>query len=257
MTMTEDDAIESLRRLGLSKYEAQVFVALQKLTTSTARDVARITNVPRSQVYGAAENLEERGLIEVQQSNPMQYRAVDLDEAQARLRREFEQEQNQAFEFLETVQGTFSENDEQQEAIWTIHGRDTVVDRVTQIVRNADEYVVYGFGADVLDDTITDVLVEQATAGVDVTVVSSDRVVIDAFQDTNVRAEQLPDDLTRDEWNDVRILVADGDTVLLSVLGEEELPGIREETAFWSAETGFATVLVQLIDGWFGSRLEF
>lgn len=254
--MTEDDAITSLRHLGLSKYEAEVLIALQKLTVSTARDIARITDVPRSQVYGTAETLEERGLLEVQQSDPIQYRAVALDEARARLRREFEQEQTQAFEFLETVQGTFSGHTEQQEAIWTIHGRETVADRVIQIVRDADEYVVHGFGSAVRDETVTDALVAQATSGVDVTVVSSDQKVVDAFQDTAVRAKRLPDDLPREDWNGGRILVADGDTVLLSVLGDEELPGIKKETAFWSSKTGFATVLVQLINGWFGTRLE-
>ncbi|HET7324565.1 MAG TPA: helix-turn-helix domain-containing protein, partial [Halococcus sp.] len=61
--MTEkDDAIAALKRLGLSSYEAQVFVALQRISRGSARDIDRVTDVPRSQVYGAAEQLEERGL---------------------------------------------------------------------------------------------------------------------------------------------------------------------------------------------------
>jgi len=39
--------------------------------------------------------------------------------------------------------------------------------------------------------------------------------------------------------------------VLLSVLGDGELPGVRRESAIWSAETGFATVIVGLLDSWF------
>lgn len=253
--MDEADAIDALRQLGLSKYEAEVFVALQKLTVSTARDIARCTDVPRSQVYGAAESLEERGLIEVHQSDPIQYRAVDLDEARARLRRVFERKQTQAFGFLETVRGIYSDGREQQEAIWTLHGHNTVVDRVRQIVHDAEEYIVYGFGADLSNETITDALVEQATHDVIVKIASTDQAVIDTFEDTPVCTIRLPDDLTRDEWGG-RLLVTDGDTVLMSIPRDEERPKIQEETAFWSSKTGFATVLVQLIDGWFGTHLE-
>lgn len=255
-TMTEGDAVASLRRLGLSKYEAQVFIALQRLSTSTARDVARVAEVPRSQVYGAAESLEERGLIEVQQSNPMQYRAVDLEEARERLRHEIEAEHSRAFEFLESVAGSLDNDDERQEAIWTLRGTDTVDERVDRLVQDADEYVVHGTGADGLDGDVVDALAERATDGVDTTVVSTDRAVLEAFADTDVRTVRLPDELVREEWYGERVLVVDGDTVLVSVLGDGEVPAIREETAFWSSETGFATFLVQLIDGWFGDRLD-
>ena len=55
----EAGATESLQQLGLSQYEAEVFVALVKLGTGTAREVTQITDVPRSQVYGAAEALDD------------------------------------------------------------------------------------------------------------------------------------------------------------------------------------------------------
>lgn len=254
--MNETDAIDALRRLQLSKYEAEVFIALQKLAVGTARDVARITDVPRSQVYGAAESLEERGLIEVQQSNPMQYRALDLDEAKARLRREFERERNQAFDFLETVQGAYSESDEQQEAIWTLHSRETITNRVRQLVREAEEYVVYGSRAEFLDQLLVDMLVEQAARDIDVTVVSADHAVVDEFGDAAVQTVHMPAERMREDWIGGRIVVVDGDTILLSVLGGEKLPRFREETAFWSSKTRFAAVLVQLIDNWFGPLLE-
>ena len=46
--------------------------------------------MPRSQVYGAAERLEERGLVETQQSTPTQYRPVSLGRARSRLLDELE-----------------------------------------------------------------------------------------------------------------------------------------------------------------------
>jgi len=44
-----------------------------------------------------------------------------------------------------------------------------------------------------------------------------------------------------------RAVFADGDVVLMSVLGDREgLPELSTETAFWTAHTNFATVLYQL-----------
>ena len=256
--MDESTAIESLRRLGLSKYEAEVFIALQKLGTGTASDVDRITDVPRSQVYGAAESLEERGLLEVQQSNPIQYRAVDLAEARERLRARIEREQDRAFGFLETVQGELSEGSEEQEDIWTIHGRDTVSNRIAQLVADADGRLVLGSDAPLLDEVVVDALGDRADVDVEVTVVSADEETADRLAHLPaVRVVTIPPGTIPDENNRHRgrILVVDDDTVLLSVLGDERR-GRREETAIWSRGTGFAAIFIRMIDGWFDDALD-
>ena len=254
-SVDDDDAVELLKTYGLSTYEAAVFVALQKLGVGTARDVARVSDVHRSQVYGAAEALEERGLLEVHQGNPMQFRPVDLAEAEARLGRRLERDRERAFEYLEAVQGSEGEaRSEEQEAIWTIHGRGPVDDRVRELIAGADREVVYGADAGFLDAGVEEVLLARLDEGVAVTVVSADEAVLEVFEGTGVETVPLPVDLQSDDWPGGRMLVADGDTVLLSVLGQGE-GGDVQETAFWSAETAFARVLVRLIDGWFGGRL--
>jgi len=42
----------------------------------------------------------------------------------------------------------------------------------------------------------------------------------------------------------------------LSVLGGEELPGVRKETAIWSPDTGLATVLLELAGNRLGESVE-
>ncbi|MUV88736.1 hypothetical protein GJ629_01590 [Halapricum sp. CBA1109] len=88
--MDDEDAIEGLTRLGLTTYEARVFLALQKLDTGTASEVAEVSEVPRSQVYGTADDLEQRGLIEIQETRPAVYRPVDPDTAEQRLLEQLE-----------------------------------------------------------------------------------------------------------------------------------------------------------------------
>jgi len=256
MSDDESDAVEALQRLGLSKYEAQVFVALERVGTGTARDVDRMTDVPRSQVYGAAENLEERGLVEVQQSNPIQYRAVPLDEAREILQERFEREQARAFDFLETARQGTDHKDEHQEGVWTVHGQDNVSSRLRQIVEDADERVLYASDPDLVDPDIATVLRERADE-IEVWVSSEctdDEAVAAAFDDSAVRVAPFPDELAGDTGG--RLLAVDGETVLLSVLGGEDLPGVRTETAIWSSDTGIASVLLQLLRSHLGEAVE-
>lgn len=246
--MDEGDAIASLERLGLTTYEAKVFIALQKLGSGTAREVSRVADVPRSQVYSVTESLEDRGLVEVQQSSPMQYRPVSIDEARRTLRERFESESDRAFEYVETVRDQGNDGGEEQEAIWTLSGRDHVADRAIDLVRNATEHLVFAARyPDLVDDELAAAIEAAADRGVDVWVVSVNEAVRDLFDDVeNVMVVSTPDPLVDDECSG-RAVLADGEVVLMSVLGErEDIPELTSETAFWTARTNFATVLYRL-----------
>lgn len=254
-TPTEDDAISALQRLGLSKYEASAFVALQKLETGTASEVDRITDVPRSQVYGAAERLEELGLIEVQQSNPIQYRAIDLDEARARLRARLDNEEQNAFDYLESVRGEHAEETETQVDVWTVRGRETINDRIEELAALADDRILFGAAEmSMLNDAIVDTLTTAAESGVEVTVVSETPAVCERFAADGVVTHVVCED-PMIETQSGRVLIVDTDTVLLSVLGSNELSDPNREAAIWSAGTGFAVVFIGLLDGWFDHYL--
>ncbi|WP_121821365.1 TrmB family transcriptional regulator [Halostella salina] len=246
--MDESAAVESLERLGLTGYEAKVFIALQKLGIGTASDVDGIADVPRSQVYSAAESLEDRGLVEVQQSNPMRYRPVSIETARSTLRERFEREQDRAFEYVETVREQHSDGDEEQEDIWTVRGQDRVTDRIVELIEGADESVVFGAPhVDLVGPDIEAALRESADTGKQVTVISADEGVRDRFADHGGIVATAPPPAFRHDSSAGRVVHTDDDGVLISVLGEEPIPGINRETAFWSRETNFASVLVQIM----------
>jgi sugar-specific transcriptional regulator TrmB len=252
--LDEDDAIDALQQLGLSQYEAEVFVALEKLGTGTARDVDRITEVPRSQVYGAAEHLEERGLVELQQSNPIQYRAVGLEEARTTLHERYQREEDRAFEYLERAREVYGEDAaEQQEGVWTVQGRENVTSRVRELVADAEDTLLFATPPELHERAVLEAI-EARVDELDVTVLTGDDGVADDFAALpGVVVGRPPQDVEDSKTG--RLLGADGDTVLLSVLGSEALPGLREETALWSADTAFSTVLLELVKSRFESEI--
>src|SRR2546425_12686460 len=69
------EASEALQRIGLSRYEALVFVNLARAGATTAGDVARASGVNRGQTYRALEGLEAPGLVEGTLVPPPRYAA--------------------------------------------------------------------------------------------------------------------------------------------------------------------------------------
>lgn len=243
MSADENEAVDAFERLGLTSYEAKVFIALHRLGAGAARDVASVTDVPRSQVYSVAESLEDRGLVEVQQSNPIKYRPVDIDEARSILERRFERERDRAFDYVDAVKRE-SHTEETQEDIWTVRSRDRVDDRIVDLLSQADDSIVFGSRLpELVTDSIAECLEERVSNGVSVLVVSQTAAVRDRLGAIDGVETTAPPAHRESDQRSGRIAIVDEDSILLSVVDDD-----LGETAFWSSGSLFATVLVQLID---------
>jgi len=251
--MNEADAVEALDALGLSTYEAKVFIGLQKLGAGSARDVAEVTDVPRSQVYGATDALAEYGLVDVQPGSPTRFRPVDIEEARTELVERLESTADRAFDYIDDVAGEYEESEASSEAIWTVAGTDNVSARAASLVDDAEQRVVYGADDPAhLEEPVACALAAAADRGVEVVVASVDTAIGEAVAERfdAVEFRRIPD-IRKQEESTSRMLVCDGDTVLMSVQPSASLSAVSVETAFWSAGGAFATVLVTLI----GERL--
>src|SRR5690606_22091464 len=62
-----------LQALGFSDYEARSYLALVKVSPSTAYDVSKTTGVPRANVYGAIENLVKKGAVQMVGQQPARF----------------------------------------------------------------------------------------------------------------------------------------------------------------------------------------
>lgn len=245
--MDDETAVAGLERLGLTSYEARLFLGLQKLGTATASEVAAVVEVPRSQVYGAADRLEERGLIETRQSTPTAYRPVSLDQARTRLLDELQETGKRIFEHLETVSEN-RESDEQTEAIWLVDGEAAISSRTVELVEGAEGRILFGTDEPAhLTDPFGSALEAAADRGIDVVVASDVEAVreraatLDGVEPYEVPEEGNPDVSVG------RVLLVDQRTILLSVFASAEVASDSDEVAFWSADSGFAAVLVEVI----------
>ena len=250
--MNDDDAIDGLKRLGLTTYEARVFTGLQKLGHGTASDVSDIADVPRSQVYGAAESLESRGLIETKQSTPTVYRPIPLQQARRQLLDQLAQTGAETFDYLDSIQGT-GDSEEQTESIWMINGRDSITARTVELAEGANQKLLYAAeDAALVTDAVLDAFTAAADRGATVVLASGQQEVLDRVRDNpDIIAFQVPAD--RDvglQVRTARFLIVD-ETILLSTrtVGSTA-DGNGEEVAFWTSENAFASVLAELAEAW-------
>lgn len=245
--MEDDDAIEGLKQLGLTTYEARVFLGLQKLGSATASEVAEISDVPRSQVYGAAEGLEERGLVETQQSTPTVYRPVPLEQARTQLLDQLAETGSQTFDYLDSVTDT-AEQSTQTESIWMVNGEEAITSRTEGLINDADETVLYGVDEpEMLTPTILSALSAATETGVMVVISSTNEAVLEKAKDEGLDTHRVPDE--RDlNTSTARFLLTDSDTILLSTQSGPN--GASEEVAFWTSDNAFAAVLGELAFAW-------
>ena len=235
--MSEREAVKSLRTLGLSNYEAQVFVALQQLGSGTAQDVNDVSGVPRSQVYGAADDLAERGLVEVVETSPKAYRPVALSTARELLTERLESETDRAFDRLESIRTDDTDVGEGA-GVATLRGRQPIDDRITTLVDSATHTVVFvSPAAEAMTPEIADAL--RGVAGVaDVTVVTADRSLTETFAEDSVTVFVMSEDNPADFAG--RALMIDDRTVLLAAETGDAPVG---EEALWTGDTSIGRIL--------------
>lgn len=113
---------------GLTASEASASIALQRRELVRSGRSA-VADVSRLQVYNTAEALEGRGLVDIQQSNPITYRPVGIE------KRSFALSSNTgtAFEHIE------SGRMEEREDVWTGTGRETMDLRITYLNRRGQD----------------------------------------------------------------------------------------------------------------------
>lgn len=234
---TEDQAVQLLEELGLTQYEARCLVALSRVGTSPAKRISDLSDVPRSRVYDAVEGLHQRGLVDVQQSEPREYRAVSKDEILETLRREYRSTVTELDSALDELR-TAEEFEEQ--GAWAIADHDNVTHRMTALIDDADEKVyLLIVDEEMVEEAVYECLAAAADRDADVVVEVPSAAVEVAVEEIVPDAEVHVSEMVqgsaelRGKWPG-RILMADRTAVLLSAVSDSQLPDQSGETAIWA-----------------------
>ncbi|MFC6785257.1 TrmB family transcriptional regulator [Halobaculum halobium] len=245
-------AIEQLEEFGLSAYAARTFVALVSLGTGTAKEVSQVSEVPRTRVYDAIDELHARGLVDVQQSSPKEFWAISADTTSRKFEREMEYRTSVLRTSLDRLNP--APRSEEQRGVWTVDGQTAVTDRVLEFVSGADDKIVYMTVEELLTEEIIDALCAAAERGVTISLGGVSADVRDRIRD-EIPGADIFESLW--VWSDTpagRLLMVDDAQTLVSVLVPDSTSGEageRAETAIWGAgETNSLVVVLRAIFTW-------
>ncbi len=140
-----DDAVVSrLHALGLSLYEAKVYVGLLRHGPQNGNEVSKSAGLPSSRVYSTLERLVSKGIVQsVRRDSTTQYVCISADELLDRLRREFDE----PLDYLERTLPLLAVFEPAAEVL-TVLGLDAIRENARFVVRDASEEIYVSVWAD-------------------------------------------------------------------------------------------------------------
>lgn len=132
------EIIKTLKNLGFTEYEAKAYLALLEKSPLTGYGVALNSGVPRSKIYEVLDGLVQSGEVITSYGAPVLYAPLPPKELIEHRRKKTESDFDAAKASLEH----FTTNIEVKDNIWNIAGRDEIMNKANDIIKNATEEVL-------------------------------------------------------------------------------------------------------------------
>ena len=133
----ENEGPQLLCELGFTKTQAKLYLALLKFGKNDAKTLASHSNVPRTEVYRALEELQKKGLVDKQIDLPIRFVAVPpalaLLNSIKKKREDIEDISEKTVDFIKCFGLTQESIDDQQEYnIMVIDGRKRILNKIKE-----------------------------------------------------------------------------------------------------------------------------
>ena len=152
-----------LKSLGMTKYEALVYIALLKVTSATASEIHETSGVPRASVYPVLDQLRDKDLVSVSQSAPKRFAAIPPNDAIGKLTARIGKDAQQALESLTAIhQERIAAEEGSGELIWNIYGIAGIRKRLAELITQARSDIRIIAHSQVFSEEIKDLLEESA-----------------------------------------------------------------------------------------------
>jgi HTH-type transcriptional regulator, sugar sensing transcriptional regulator len=130
----DSSIVESLQELGLSLYEARLYLGLLTGGPQNGNELSRTSGVPSSKVYAMLERLASDGIVaRIRRGNNVEYVCVPPHELLHKLREKYARP-------LEHLEGTLPTlgSPHPEPAVLQVEGLDAVLDHARAIIRGAE-----------------------------------------------------------------------------------------------------------------------
>ena len=253
--------MDSLKAIGLNKYERNLWAALLSRGSSTAGELADISRVPRSRCYDVLESLATRGFIVIQPGKPIKYVALSPREALERAKKKIQEDAKETGEKIDRLIKSDSIKELEKlhrENIKTVRpedltgalkGRYAMLQQMESMLKNAKKSIklmTTEAGFLELMDAHSQHLKKAAESGVKI------QLAVPVTKQTEAVAKELSKyaqikDIQEDEHLEKlfgRLCVVDGEQFLLS-LTDDVKTHPTQDVAFWTQSSHAASSVLE------------
>jgi sugar-specific transcriptional regulator TrmB len=133
MPDVDERITESLQELGLSLYEARLYLGLLTRGPQNGNELSRTSGVPSSKVYAMLERLAASGIVaHTRRGNTVEYVSVPPQDVLHKLRERY----TKPLDYLEATLPTIVSSDPEPDVL-QLASRDAIIDHARVIVRGA------------------------------------------------------------------------------------------------------------------------
>jgi sugar-specific transcriptional regulator TrmB len=229
--------VAHLKSLGMTKYEALVYIALLRVSDATATEIHGISGVPRASVYPVLDQLKEKELVTVSQSSPKRFAALPPEEGIGNMLSRIERDAASAQEALTAIcQERMDIERGEQELIWNVYGISAIRKKILDLLTHARHGIRLMAHPRILSDDIKKVISQRAgDLPLELVTQQWDGDSSGAIQLSTIKTPEIPRDMDR-----AKDLMAGGifiidDQKVMVVMGSGE----EDSVALYSESAGF------------------
>ncbi|MEM5773240.1 MAG: helix-turn-helix domain-containing protein [Candidatus Aenigmatarchaeota archaeon] len=145
--MEKTEIFSFLKQLGLGEYEARAYTELVLLGPSSANDLSKVAEIPRSKIYEVLESLMSKQMVEVFEEKPKLFRALNSNVVIKNLIDEKEQQlkaiKEKANSLISQLKA-FGRKEELAEGIWEQNGEKAIeaLNKLAEMFERANKYTI-------------------------------------------------------------------------------------------------------------------
>lgn len=141
--VTDYEIINRFERLGLSNYEARVYIFLLRNGQSYGNEVSKNTGIPGSKIYETLSRLVEKGLAHLIQGKQVYYQALPLKE----FLDQWKTDANRIVEYIEDNKELI-EIAPQGDLLWHLSGRKQLIEKMKEFIDSAEDNILISLWPD-------------------------------------------------------------------------------------------------------------
>jgi len=195
-SMDENQLVDELQEVGLTKYQSLAYIAAVSLGTATPNELCDASDVPQPRIYDVIDELQEMGLIEVQEQSSG--KVVQAPPPEAVLER-FKERRIESFSTrVHSIASSLDQFHKHQrssgEFITIVNLRESALRHIRRAIEDAEWWLTMALPVDLYDEVIEEVA-DAVRRGVSVRLIVDGEEAREADPRPGVIGPKFPDGL--------------------------------------------------------------